>query len=209
MNQEVSCTIKFNNYLQIMAKNKSSIKINNYDDLVKELKNWDVSPQETWDLVFNMKLGIDKRTIWKLQRYYHYAIKRLFVFTDISKQNDNNPKIKQLKGEQHFAEIKKLMPKRVDTIKELVSSDFYQLFFKFNNKKRKFDSRLEVKNLEKLLADKREDKYFTAQYMDLIAESESRWSQKKGKSMLNEEGNLKEEFSFDRPGFRTLLRYLR
>ena len=101
------------------------------------------------------------------------------------------------------------MPKRVDTIKELVSSDFYQLFFKFNNKKRKFDSRLEVKNLEKLLADKREDKYFTAQYMDLIAESESRWSQKKGKSMLNEEGNLKDEFSFDRPGFRTLLRYLR
>ncbi len=192
-----------------MAKNKSSIKINNYDDLVKELKNWDVSPQETWDLVFNMKLGIDKRTIWKLQRYYHYAIKRLFVFTDISKQNDNNPKIKQLKGEQHFAEIKKLMPKRVDTIKELVSSDFYQHFFKFNNNKRKFDSRLEVKNLEKLLADKREDKYFTAQYMDLIAESESRWSQNKVKSMLNEEGNLKEEFSFDRPGFRTLLRYLR
>ena len=97
--------------------------------LVKELKNWDVSPQETWDPVFNMKLGIDKRTIWKLQRYYHYAIRRLIVFTDISKQNDNNPKIKQLKGEQQFAEIKKLMPKRVDTIKELVSSDFYQLFF--------------------------------------------------------------------------------
>ena len=94
-------------------------------------------------------------------------------------------------------------------LKNWLAQTFINFFFKFNNKKRKFDSRLEVKNLEKLLADKREDKYFTAQYMDLIAESESRWSQKKGKSMLNEEGNLKDEFSFDRPGFRTLLRYLR
>ena len=61
-------------------------KIKSYDDLVKELKTWEVSPQETWDLVYNMKVGLDKRTIWKIQRYYHYAIRRMFFFTKISKE---------------------------------------------------------------------------------------------------------------------------
>ena len=42
-----------------MSKSKSGIKINSYDDLVKELKTWEVSPQETWDLIYNMKVGLE------------------------------------------------------------------------------------------------------------------------------------------------------
>ena len=194
-----------------MAKSKSGIKINNYEDLVKELKTWEVSPQETWDLVYNMKVGLDPRTIWKIQRYYHYAIKRLSAFTEISKKKWNDPKLSKLKGEDHFKEIKKYMPKRVDTIKELVNSEFYEFLFKFHNKKRKFDKRKEVKILEKLLADKREDKYFTAQWLDIMAETESKWESRMNKknSIMLENGKLKKEFSFDRPGFTTLLKFLR
>ena len=194
-----------------MSKSKSGIKIKSYDDLVKELKTWEVSPQETWDLVYNMKVGLDQRTIWKIQRYYHYAIRRMFVFTKISKEKSNDPKINKLKGENHFKEIGKYLPKRVDTIKELVNSEFYEFLFKFHNKKRKFDKRKEVKNLEKLLADKREDKYFTAQWLDIMAETESKWVSRMNKkeSTMLENGLLKKEFSFDRPGFRTLLKFLR
>ena len=194
-----------------MSKSKSGIKIKSYDDLVKELKTWEVSPQETWDLVYNMKVGLDKRTIWKIQRYYHYAIKRLSIFTEISKEKSNDPKISNLKGEKHFKEIKKYLPKRVDTIKELVDSEFYEFLFKFHNKKRKFDKRSEVKNLEKLLADKREDKYFTAQWLDIMAETEQKWESRMNKkeSTMLENGMLKKEFSFDRPVFRTLLKFLR
>ena len=94
-----------------MSKSKSGIKIKSYDDLVKELKTWEVSPQETWDLVYNMKVGLDKRTIWKIQRYYHYAIRRMFVFTKISKEKSNDPKINKLKGENHFKEIENIFQK--------------------------------------------------------------------------------------------------
>ena len=38
MNRVVPCTIKFNNYLLIMAKGKSSKIIKDYEDLVDNLK---------------------------------------------------------------------------------------------------------------------------------------------------------------------------
>ena len=62
MNLVIPCTIKFNNYLQIMAKNKSSIKINNYDDLVKLyeiLKNDD-------DKIFKWYSGIGYKDLLPL-----------------------------------------------------------------------------------------------------------------------------------------------
>ena len=56
--------------------------------------------------------------------------------------------------------MKKFLPKRVDTIKKLVESDGYKNRYKFFNKNKKFDTRLEIKNLEKLIADKRQDKFW-------------------------------------------------
>ena len=50
MNRVIPCTIKFNNYLLIMARGKSSKIIKDYNDLVANLKKWNISPQDTWDL---------------------------------------------------------------------------------------------------------------------------------------------------------------
>ena len=61
---------------------------------------------------------------------------------------------------EYFKNVKKFLPKRVDTIKKLVESDGYKNRYKFFNKNKKFDTRLEIKNLEKLIADKRQDKFW-------------------------------------------------
>ena len=50
MNQVITCTIKFNNYLLVMEEKKNIKKIDSYEQLIEKLKLWEVSPQETWDL---------------------------------------------------------------------------------------------------------------------------------------------------------------
>ena len=44
-----------------------------------------------------------------------------------------------------------------------------------------------------------------------MAETESKWERRMNKknSIMLENGKLKKEFSFDRPGFTTLLKFLR
>ena len=51
-----------------MAKKTDIEKIDNYEQLIKKLKLWEVSPQETWDLVQKIKFNTSKKTIWKINR---------------------------------------------------------------------------------------------------------------------------------------------
>ena len=55
MNRVITCTIKFNNYLLVMEEKTDIEKVNSYEQLVEKLKKWEVSPQETWDLIQKIK----------------------------------------------------------------------------------------------------------------------------------------------------------
>ena len=203
----IPCTIKFNNYLLIMARGKSSKIIKDYNDLVANLKKWNISPQDTWDLVYKMKLGLDSKTVWKLQRFNHYARFRLYAFAEIAKKKETDPNFKNLKGQDYLIKIKKLLPKRVDTIRKLVNSSFYLPFFNFFNRGKKLDKRKEVKNLEKLIIDKRQDHWFSAEWLDAIGDVEE--SFRKTGSFVKSEKALKVEHTFDRPFYRDILKILR
>ena len=55
MNLVIPCTIKFNNYLLDMEEKTDIEKVNSYEHLIEKLKKWEVSPQETWDLIQKIK----------------------------------------------------------------------------------------------------------------------------------------------------------
>ena len=55
-----------------MAKKTDIEKIDNYEQLIKKLKLWEVSPQETWDLVQKIKFNTSKKTIWKMRKFHMY-----------------------------------------------------------------------------------------------------------------------------------------
>ena len=210
MNRVLPCTIKFNNYLLIMAKGKSTKKIKDYDDLIKQLKKWDVSPQETWDLVYKMKLGLDTKTVWKLQRFNHFARLRLNSFVEVSKKKEKDHYVSTLNWQDYLLEIKKHLPKRVDTIKELVDSLFYSAFYKFYFKNKTLDikqKRKEIKNLEKLIIDKRQDKWFQPEWIDAVEDMENAFVQTGSFKKVSKQ--LKVKSYFDRPGFRDILKILR
>jgi len=190
-----------------MTKGKSSKKIKDYKDLVENLKKWNISPQETWDLVYKMKLGLDTKTVWKLQRFNHYARHRLIEFSEVAKKKEKDPHFKKLKGYDYLLEIKKHLPKRVDTLRKLVNSDFYSAFFKFFNKEKNLDKRKEVKNLEKLIIDKRQNQWFSAQWLDAIDNVEGNFA--KTGSFLKSEKTPISENTFDRPIYRDILKILR
>ena len=88
-----------------MARGKSSKVIKDYNDLVANLKKWNISPQDTWDLVYKMKLGLDSKTVWKLQRFNHYARFRLYAFAEIAKKKETDPNFKNLKGQDYLNKI--------------------------------------------------------------------------------------------------------
>ena len=165
MNRVITCTIKFNNYLLIMKKINIE-NIDTYEQLVEKLKLWEVSPQETWNLIQKIKFNTSSKTIWKMVKFNLYIEYRgaSLINDKILDKVDKLAYKSKLMGKAHMLEycknIKKYLPKRVDAIKKLVESDRYQIRYKFFNKNKKFDSRLEIKNLEKLIADKRQDKYW-------------------------------------------------
>ena len=190
-----------------MARGKSSKIIKDYEDLVDNLKKWNISPQETWDLVYKMKLGLDTKTVWKLQRFNHYAHHRFTAFAEIAKKKEKDPQFKKLKGQDYLRELKKHLPKRVDTIRKLVNSNLYLIYFNFFNKEKKLDKRKEIKNLEKLIIDKRQDQWFSAQWLDAMTDVEENF--RKTGSFLKSEKTISIEKTFDRPIYRDILKILR
>jgi len=177
MNRVLPCTIKFNNYLLIMAKKTDIEKIDNYEQLIEKLKLWEVSPQETWDLVQKIKFNTSKKTIWKMRKFHMYIEYRGMSLIDdkVLDKVEILANKSKLMGRAHmieyFKNVKKYLPNRVDSIKKLVNSDLYKSSFKFFNKNKKIDIRLEIKNLEKLIADKRQDKYWDPYLFTKIEET--------------------------------------
>ena len=149
-----------------MEKKTDIEKINSYEHLVEKLKKWEVSPQETWDLIQKIKFNTSNKTIWKMRKFHMYIEYRgMSLINDkVLDKVDIISNKSKLMGKAHMVEyfknVKKFLPKRVDTIKKLVESDGYKNRYKFFNKNKKFDTRLEIKNLEKLIADKRQDKFW-------------------------------------------------
>ena len=89
----------------------------------------------------------------------------------------------KLMGKAHmnelFTNIQKILPKKVDTIRKLVKSEQYKFKFEHFNKNKKFDERSEVKNLEKLIADKRQEAYWDPELFYKMEEIVSKTVDKK------------------------------
>ena len=178
MNRVLPCTIKFNNYLLIMEKKKDIEKINSYEQLVKKLQSAEVSPQEAWNLIDKVKLKIPTKTIWKLDRFHQYLVLRIIAFANERENIEKDPKIKKIlktsNVDDYLKAIKKYLPKRVATIRELVKTPEYQVKFKKFNKGKKMDERAEIKNLEKLIVDSRQVPYWDSKLLNIIEETKSR-----------------------------------
>ena len=65
-----------------------------------------------------------------------------------------------LKKPSELKKLSKKLPKRVDSIRKLVKTSLFKKGFKSFNKDKKLDERAEIKNLEKLIPDKRQNKWF-------------------------------------------------
>ena len=157
-----------------------------------------------------MKLGLDTKTVWKLQRFNHFARLRLNSFAEVSKKKEKDHYVSTLNWQDYLLEIKKHLPKRVDTIKELVDSLFYSAFYKFYFKNKTLDikqKRKEIKNLEKLIIDKRQDKWFQPEWIDAVEDMENAFVQTGSFKKVSKQ--LKVKSYFDRPGFRDILKILR
>ena len=55
-----------------MEKKTDIEKINSYEHLVEKLKKWEVSPQETWNLIQKIKFKGSPKTIWKMSKFHMY-----------------------------------------------------------------------------------------------------------------------------------------
>jgi len=170
-----------------------TIKINDYNHLVENLKKFGISPQETWDLVEKTKIQLNKKTRWKLEKYFHYLMIRINELGEVYKKNKFDPKINELKGIKHFEKIKKYLPKRVDSIRKLVNMPLYFHGFNYFEHGKKFDKRKEVKNLEKLIIDKRQDYWWNPVWFDMVSETYK----------------SKNRISFALPGYKDLVKILR
>ena len=161
-----------------MEKKKDIEKINSYERLVEKLKSAEVSPQEAWNLIEKVKLKIPTKTIWKLDKFHQYIVLRIIAFANQRENIEKDPKIKKLimtsNTDDYLNAIKKYLPKRVATIKELVKTPEYQVKFKKFNKGKKMDERAEIKNLEKLIVDSRQVPYWDVRLLNMIEEEKSR-----------------------------------
>tara|TARA_B100000989_G_C19392460_1_gene406328 strand:- start:221 stop:781 length:561 start_codon:yes stop_codon:yes gene_type:complete len=186
-----------------MEEKKNIKKIDSYEQLIEKLKLWEVSPQETWDLVEKIKFNTKDKTIWKMSKFHMYIEQRIL---DMGKENRMDKVVEiaeksELMGRAHMIEfylnVKKILPKRVDSIRSLVKSARYKSKFEYFNKNKKFDERAEIKNLEKLIIDKRQNVYWDPK---LFADMEK---------VISETRGARKPFDFEALPGRELLKVLR
>ena len=116
-------------------------------ELGRFLRENNISPTEAVNIIKKYKLKENKgdsRTYWKMFRFTLYLWLRHKEQQNFSRYNPR---------------YRKLFGKRIDTIRNLVKSAKYKrLYDTFPNPK--FDPKIEVENLSKLISDKRQDKAF-------------------------------------------------
>ncbi len=186
-----------------MEKNTDIEKIDTYEQLVEKLRSWEVSPQETWNLVQKIKFKSSTKTVWKMAKFHMYLEQRIL---DLGKENRAEKAVElaeksKLTGKAHMIEfyrnVKKFSPKRVDSIRNLVKSTRYKARFEYFNKNKKFDEYAEIKNLEKLIVDKRQNVYWDPK---LFADMEK---------VVSETRGIRKPFDFESLPGRELLKALR
>ena len=125
---------------------------------------FNISPEEGWKLIYGQKkLDLTKKSIWKMQRFQWYIYLRLDEFVEIAKeyqQKEKKSREEVVKNPDELKKLSKKLPKRVDSIRKLVKTSLFKKGFKSFNKDKKLDERAEIKNLEKLIPDKRQNKWF-------------------------------------------------
>lgn len=179
-----------------MKKKIKIPQIKSYLKLTEKLKENDISPQEAWDLIYKVKVKTNKKTIWKLEKFKKYASERLDALYDVFSK-DKKDQIKSLNGKDYLLALKKILPKRVDTIRKVVDSKQFLLDFNYFHKHKKIDKRKEVKNLEKLIVDKRQDQWWDIVWMSTLGEAS-----KKNKLILI-------DLKYNKTGYKELLNTLR
>lgn len=148
-----------------------------YNDLVRELKKDKLSPEEIYNLIIKAKLKDNKinvRTEWMLQKIDMYLERRKFEAFPILM---NQVQLISSKGgvvlyRDKITTLKKivkdrgLMPSKKKSCENTVNSDQFMKRWKLYNDstKIKWDPRKETQNLQKIVTEKKFNKWFNQKH---------------------------------------------
>ena len=143
--------------------------LNNWDELLvlceEVSEEYGLTPTKVWDCIADRFVRKNQpRLYWKLTRINLYLKQRL---TDTHKgwiKFSKTRKKKQESFDQYKKRFQKLCGKdnkRINSVRRTVASEAYAKSFKmYYPDKGSFDPRVEVQNLNKLIADNRQDEAF-------------------------------------------------
>ena len=162
---------KKNSLEQILIK--SNI-IETYDDLVKELKRQELSPKKAYNLIIKQKLKFDNvniRTRWLVERIGMYLETRKKVAVSILLNEIKSitakggivltrDKITTLK---RIVIVRDQMPSKKKSCENTVNNTTFKIRWEFYNQsnKTKWDPRKEAQNLQKIVTEKKFNKWFS------------------------------------------------
>ena len=143
-------------------------KVKSLKDLKYNMDIFQISPEEAWNHIYSSKkLYLVQKShwkMWKFRRYIYTRMNQLFSTVLDYKKSNKLPEGNIFKNKQLLKKlIKKALPRRKDIIRFIVKQKEYEkkyYFFKKEKKKKKFDQYTEIINLEKLILDPRQDKWF-------------------------------------------------
>tara|TARA_B100002003_G_C14039837_1_gene501102 strand:- start:165 stop:767 length:603 start_codon:yes stop_codon:yes gene_type:complete len=155
---------------------KRNIVVSNYDQLIKELKSHNISPQEAFNLAYKNKYQFNARYHWTMARIGMYLKTRYIEYLTLSlklrrkKFKYKRPaEISQKQKKIITQQVLKIRSKKIDSCRKTVNSENFVIQFKKFNPKAKFDARKEVQNLHKLVTEKRHrDKFYNGKW-DVIS----------------------------------------
>ena len=170
-------------------------QISKYENLIEVLIENNISPEEAQSLILKNKFETNARYFWAIERIIIYLFFRwrelsVFMGDHLNKKILDNHFVyaKRYPGQSEKDHLKKMIKffneplnykviiqgkkngkifkKRVDTCRDVVDSEEFSEGFKFYNKTKKFDSRLEVQNLQKLVSEKKHNEKYIKQIND-------------------------------------------
>ena len=164
-------------------------EISKYENLIGVLIENNISPEEAQNLILKNKFETNARYFWTIERIIIYLFFRwielsVFMYDHLNKKILDNHSDYAIRypGQSEKDHLKKMskffnepinykviiqgkkngkiFKKRVDTCRDVVDSEEFSQGFKTYNKTKKFDSRLEVQNLQKLVSEKKHNEKF-------------------------------------------------
>jgi|TARA_Y100000294_G_scaffold144728_1_gene139772 hypothetical protein len=155
-------------------KKKTTIVVNTYEQLVKELKLHKISAQEAFNLAYKNKYQFNSRYYWTMTRIALYLVTRLVEHARLTGSILKSEKYKKIKFSNISSEekvridkeVQKKMPKKINSCRKTVDGDEFKKQFKHFNPNIKYDARKEAQNLHKLVTEKRHNKKFLKREWD-------------------------------------------